>query len=310
MRWLIFSDAVFGRGSAVTIGNFDGVHLGHQAMLLELKQQARLRNLATVVVLFEPQPIEFFKKSQAPARLMSFRQKVEAIRDLGIDAVFCLSFNQCLALMAPEQFVAGILVEQIQTKYILVGQDFNFGHQRQGNAKLLRELASKYAYEMSEYFLVTTKHEKISSTSVRQALKHGHLELAAQLMGRSYQVLGKVMHGAKRGRLIGVPTANIRINHIPLALRGVFSVEAIVNNHTYYGVANLGFRPTVDGSAPQLEVHLFDFSGDLYGQRMLVAFKQKIRNEKKFESFDALTTQIQQDLITAKQQLGITHEHF
>ncbi len=309
MRWFAFNKACFEKGCAITIGNFDGLHCGHQAMLNELKQQAQLKKLPTVVVLFEPQPIEFFNKAKAPARLMTFRQKVETIKAFGIDAVVCLSFNECLALMAPEQFVATILVKEINAKYILVGEDFNFGHQRQGNMTVLRDLSSKYHYEIAQYSLVSSEREKISSTSVRNALQLGQLALAEKLLGRPYQISGKVIHGAKRGRLIGVPTANIRIKRTPLAMRGVFSVEVYLNNHTYQGIANLGFRPTVDGTSPQLEVHVFNFSGDLYGQRLEVSFKHKIRNEIKFESFEALTTQIQQDLLTAKQQLRIPNEH-
>lgn len=309
MRWLAFNKARFDKGCAITIGNFDGVHLGHQAMLQELKRYAQAKELASVVVLFEPQPIEFFNKTKAPARLMTFRQKAEVLEELGMDAVVCLTFNERLAMMAPEQFVADILVRNIKAKYILVGQDFNFGYQRKGTTDTLKQLSRKYAYEMTEYTLLASQSEKISSTSIRQALSTGQLALAEKLLGRPYQISGRVMHGAKRGRLIGVPTANIRLKHMPLAVRGVFSVEVSLGSTLYKGVANIGFRPTVDGKAPQLEVHLFDFSGDLYGKRITVLIKHKIRNEKKFESFEALTTQIQQDLITAKQQLRISHEH-
>ncbi len=309
MRRFVFSDACLDNGCAITIGNFDGLHLGHQTMLSQLKKAAKARDLPTMVVLFEPQPMEYFNKSSSPARLMSFRQKVESIRELGIDAVICLSFNKPLALLSARRFVESILCQKIKARYVLVGQDFKFGHKRQGNTQLLSELSDEFGFETALCELTEQDSEKVSSTRVRHALTQGDLTTAKQLLGRPYQISGRVKHGAKRGRLIGVPTANIQIKHLPLTLRGVFSVEVLHNNTTYSGVANVGFRPTVSGNTPQLEAHLFDFSGDLYGQRIVVSFIQKIRNEQKFESFEALTTQIKQDIITAQQQLRISHEH-
>lgn len=309
MRMLTFNEVNLTNGCVVTIGNFDGLHLGHQGMLTQLKQAGQLRQLPTVVIIFEPQPIEYFNKSVAPARLMSFRQKVESIRKAGIDAILCLTFNKALASLSPRAFVESILCKTIKAQYVLVGNDFKFGHKREGDVTLLKNLGDELAFETQSCQLVELDNEKVSSTRIRLALAADDLVLAERLLARPYQLSGRVMHGAKRGRLIGVPTANIRIKHLPLALRGVFSVKVSHGSMTYLGVANIGFRPTVDGELPQLEVHLFNYKGNLYGQRIVVSFKQKIRNEIKFESFEALTTQINKDIQIAQQQLRPLHEH-
>lgn len=313
MRILSFSKAgkLPSNGSVVTIGNFDGVHLGHQAILQKLKLEAQRLGCSTVVVLFEPQPLEYFKSAEAPPRLMNFRQKVETLKGLGVEYIVCLKFNQKLAGQPPETFVESILYHQLSAKYVLVGDDFRFGHQRQGNIETLKTLASRFKYQLETYNTVESNAEKISSSRVRALLSQSNFRLAQELLGRPFTLCGRVIHGAKQGRLIGVPTANIAIKNLPLILRGVFGVkvyiEAKANHITHAGVANIGFRPTVDGVKPLLEVHIFNFCDDLYGKKIKVAFEFKIRDEEKFDSFEALTAQIKQDIEVAKEQLLVNN---
>lgn len=305
----MFNKRSLANGSVLTMGNFDGVHLGHQAMLAELIRVAKLKNLPAVVIIFEPQPIEFFCRDNAPARLMTLRQKIETLKEAGIDGVYCLKFNKTLASLTPRLFIQSILIERLKAHYILVGNDFKFGYNRSGDFKTLQSLESEFNFKTQAFDLVERGNHKVSSTRIRKALSNDDLALAKLMLSRDYQVSGRVIHGAKRGRLIGVPTANIRIKHLPLALSGVFSVQVTIDSQVYNAVANIGFRPTVKGVLPQLEVHLFNFTGDLYSKRIRVSFKHKVRNEVKFESFEALTTQIKKDIETAKQQLSKMHDH-
>lgn len=307
MRILRLGGQDISNGCVMTIGNFDGLHLGHQAMLEKLKQVGLKKNLATAVVIFEPQPLEYFKPELAPSRLMTFRQKVEVIKHMGIDNIVCLSFNQGLALKSPKEFVDSVLNQKLHAKYVLVGRDFKFGFKRAGDTTLLRALGEEFCFETAVCDDISFDEQRVSSTRIRQALSLDKLEQAAKMLGRPYQITGHISHGAKRGRLIGVPTANIILKHIPLTIRGVFSAEVLIagSKKIEQGVANIGFRPTVDGKNPQLEVHLFNFSDNLYGQRLNVNFKRKIRNEQKFDSFNDLTDQIKKDLQTAQLHLGL-----
>ena len=310
MRILKFSGASLINGCVMTIGNFDGLHLGHQQMLKNLITAGVDKNLPTAAVIFEPQPLEYFKYKELPARLMTFRQKVEAIKDIGTDIVVCLTFNEMLAKKSANEFIEVVLCEKLKARYIQVGHDFKFGRNRSGDVQTLKALENKFGFETSICKLIEFDGIKISSTRVRTSLKDGNLSTAAQMLGRYYQINGRVMHGAKRGRLIGVPTANIKLKYLPLALCGVYSVEVKIDNQNnlYKGVANVGFRPTVGGTSPQLEVHIFNFSGDLYGKRLVTYFIKKIRKEIKFESFNDLTTQINKDIVTAHQHFGINPE--
>jgi riboflavin kinase / FMN adenylyltransferase len=285
------------RQYAVTIGNFDGVHLGHQALLRQLTVRAQQLNLATMVICFEPQPQEYFSPYNAPPRLTRLREKISQLAQCGMDYVLCLPFNKALADISPEDFVQNILISHLNIQYLIVGKDFRFGHARNGNLLLLQ----RYPFETDVGQDVIYGGERISSTRIRTALANGNLDLAQHLLGRPYSMQGHVVKGDQRGRLIGFPTANIYLGHKRLPIAGVFAVKVRgIFADAIPGVANIGSRPTVDGSRTFLEVHLFDFEGSLYHRPIQVNFIHKIRDEKRFDSLELLTAQIAQDAIQAR----------
>ena len=278
--------------SFLTIGNYDGIHLGHQAILKKLISESRSNNILSSVMTFEPHPREFFSPKLAPKRIISLREKLEYFDELKIDQVFIVNFNDEFSRKSYLDFIE-ILKKNIQAKKIIIGNDFRFGKQREGNIdKLIDNSVDVCVMNKIEY-----KGERVSSTIIRDSLAAGDLERAAMLLGRSYSISGKVVHGDKRGREIGFPTANIHMFHNRPPLKGVFAVK--LNN--MYGVANLGVRPTIAGfSKLNLEVHLFNFSKNIYGKHAHVTFLKKIRDEKKFENIDALKKQIQIDIDNVK----------
>ena len=278
--------------SFLTIGNYDGIHLGHQAILKKLKSESKSNNILSSVMTFEPHPREFFSPKLAPKRIISLREKLEYFDELKIDQVFIVNFNDEFSRKSYLDFIE-ILKKNIQAKKIIIGNDFRFGKQREGNIdKLIDNSVDVCVMNKIEY-----KGERVSSTIIRDSLAAGDLERAAMLLGRSYSISGKVVHGDKRGREIGFPTANIHMFHNRPPLKGVFAVK--LNN--MYGVANLGVRPTIAGfSKLNLEVHLFNFSKNIYGKHAHVTFLKKIRDEKKFENIDALKKQIQIDIDNVK----------
>ena len=278
--------------SFLTIGNYDGIHLGHQAILKKLKSESKSNNILSSVMTFEPHPREFFSPKLAPKRIISLREKLEYFDELKIDQVFIVNFNDEFSRKSYLDFIE-ILKKNIQAKKIIIGNDFRFGKQREGNIdKLIDNSVDVCVMNKIEY-----KGERVSSTIIRDSLAAGDLKRAAMLLGRSYSISGKVVHGDKRGREIGFPTANIHMFHNRPPLKGVFAVK--LNN--MYGVANLGVRPTIAGfSKLNLEVHLFNFSKNIYGKHAHVIFLKKIRDEKKFENIDALKKQIQIDIENVK----------
>ena len=278
--------------SFLTIGNYDGIHLGHQAILKKLKSESKSNNILSSVMTFEPHPREFFSPKLAPKRIISLREKLEYFDELKIDQVFIVNFNDEFSRKSYLDFIE-ILKKNIQAKKIIIGNDFRFGKQREGNIdKLIDNSVDVCVMNKIEY-----KGERVSSTIIRDSLAAGDLKRAAMLLGRSYSISGKVVHGDKRGREIGFPTANIHMFHNRPPLKGVFAVK--LNN--MYGVANLGVRPTIAGfSKLNLEVHLFNFSKNIYGKHAHVTFLKKIRDEKKFENIDALKKQIQIDIENVK----------
>jgi riboflavin kinase/FMN adenylyltransferase len=288
-------------GCVATIGNFDGVHRGHQALLALLRQKASQMQLPMVVVVFEPQACEYLNPKNAPTRLYPLREKVTALHQNGADYVYCLKFNKQLASMPPEEFAQRFIFTSINANYILLGDDFRFGRNRQGDLSTLRELAriSGVVVETCSDFCIEDR--RVSSTQIRQALSSGQLETAAALLGRTYSVSGRVVYGQGLGRTIGVPTANISVHRRRLPLNGVFCVTVKRKTQFLSGIANLGMRPTLNGHQQVLEVHLFDFNESLYGERLEVLFVRKLRDEIKFSSFDALTTQIHMDIIAARE---------
>lgn len=292
----------FPQGAAVTIGNFDGVHLGHKHILQKLKNEADSRNLPVIVVIFEPQPKEFFSLKAGftpPCRISPLRTKLDLLGDTGcIDAVWVLRFNQEFADMSAQDFIDKLLRQTLNTRYLLIGDDFRFGAGREGCFDLLKQ-QSDIQTERTPSVIV--EDIRTSSTAVRQALSDGNLAYAKKLLGHDYVLGGRVVHGRKLGRTLNAPTANIRLPGHRYALGGVFVVEADGAFGTRRGVASFGFNPTVDsGCSQKLEVHLFDFQGDLYGQRLNVRFLHKLRDEEKFDGMEELKRQIEADMEAAK----------
>jgi riboflavin kinase/FMN adenylyltransferase len=286
---------------AATIGNFDGVHLGHQAILRQLMWQAQQRQVPAVVIIFEPQPQEFFAPPTAYARLTRLREKLMALRRYGVTRVLCLHFNTQLAALSAREFIEKILVQGLQIQHLVVGDDFRFGNDRQGDFELLQHSGQQYGFTVENQHTFIIDGERVSSTRVRQALEQGEILTAQQLLGRPYTLCGRIRYGQQRGRSIGFPTANIFLHRQISPLTGVFAVTLHgIDSQPLPGVANLGTRPTVDGSQFWLEVHLFDFQKTIYGQYVEVEFIRKLRDEQRFNSFAALKQQIMQDVQVAK----------
>ncbi|NGP52346.1 bifunctional riboflavin kinase/FAD synthetase [Thioalkalivibrio sp. XN8] len=293
------------RGSAVTIGNFDGLHLGHRAVLAGLTGAARERGLPAVVMSFEPTAREYFMGAAAPPRLMRFREKCQALAALGIDRLFCARFDAAMAALPPEDFIRDYLVEGLGTRYLVIGDDFRFGRDRAGNFATLQEAGRQHGFEVADTPTRTIDGLRVSSTAVRAALAAGDLGLAKRLLGRHFGMSGRVVEGDRRGRRIGFPTANLRPGRRVLPVTGVFAVLVRgLADRPWPAVANLGVRPTVGGSEPLLEVHLFEFSGDLYGRRIMVDFVARLRDERRFENLDALVAQMQRDAEQARRTLA------
>jgi len=292
-------------GCVLTIGNFDGVHRGHAEVLNRLVEKAAHLDLPAVVMTFEPQPQEFFLGDNAPARLSLLRDKAMLLDELSIDRMLCVNFNKKFADFTADEFVEQLLVKALGIKYLVVGDDFCFGKQRQGNFDMLRQAGEKYGFAVVSTQSFMLGDTRVSSTAIRQLLAKGNLEQARRLLGHPFMLSGKVAHGQKIGRTIGFPTANIALKRKVTPVRGVFAVKLYWDNSDIYdGVANVGFRPTVSGQICQLEVHLFDFEGDLYGQTVEVELVAKIRDEQPFGSLDALKRQIKNDADKARALLG------
>ena len=287
---------------ALTIGNFDGVHLGHQRMLARLREEAAARGLPSALLTFEPHPREFFARGTPPARLSVLRDKLLFLAEREqVDYVFIYRFNHAFSRMAAGQFIDQVLLQELQTRYLLIGDDFQFGADRKGDFALLQQHAGFVTEAMPS---VLVAGERASSTLVRDRLAAGDLDSATRLLGRPYQISGKVMHGQKLGRTIGFPTANVHLPHRRPALEGIFVVEVDTPRGRLGGVASLGRNPTVtDTQNYKLEVHLFDFHGDLYGQRISVHFLKKLRDEARYDDLNELVAQIERDAASARTYL-------
>ncbi|MBY6063602.1 bifunctional riboflavin kinase/FAD synthetase [Pseudidiomarina sediminum] len=289
------------RGCVLTIGNFDGVHLGHQAVLAQVKAQAAARGVAATVMTFEPQPQELFQPARAPARLTNLREKHLALRAQGIDRHLVIEFNQKFANLPAREFIERVLVEQLGVEFLVVGDDFRFGHGREGDFAMLVRAGKELGFAVVDTHSYRQQQQRVSSTAIREALQQGDFALAETMLGRPYALQGRVVHGAKKGRTIGFPTANIQLKRLHSPLQGVFAVQVVRNDGKMHaGVANIGRKPTVHGEQVQLEVHVFDYAGDLYGQQLKVIPTHFIRAERKFSAFAELKLQIEQDAITAK----------
>lgn len=293
--------------NAVTIGNFDGVHLGHQAMLARLTAQAAAVGAVPTVLTFEPHPREVFTPAAAPTRLTSLREKLEIMQGLGVAHVHVCRFTRAFAQLTAEEFVRRILIDGLRARYVLVGDDFRFGAGRRGDFQLLVELGRRYGYLAEALPTVEAGGQRASSTAVRDALACGDLATAAQLLGRPYSISGRVISGDRLGRQIGYPTANIQLKHNRPPLTGIFAVRVQgLERPNWPGVASLGTRPTVHANGrPTLEVHLFDFDRSIYREHLRVEFLHKLRDEAKFPSLQALIRQIDSDAAQARALLNV-----
>jgi riboflavin kinase/FMN adenylyltransferase len=294
------------RPSAVAIGNFDGMHLGHQAILKNIKDQAAKHNWSSVVILFEPHPKEYFVPNSSPPRLMRLTDKLLFLAEFGIDLVICLKFDSKLADLSATHFVEKILIDRLKVSYLSVGEDFHFGRGRQGNVSFLRQtgLLNKFEVVTQSTIFIDETETRISSTEIRACINQGKLAEARELLGHPLLLSGRVVHGERRGREMGFPTANISLNR-QMAYSGVFAVTTNIDGKIFKGVANIGTRPTIHPSGKNrfLEIYFFDFYGDLYGKRLQVELVQKIRDEVRFESLEKLKAQILDDVQSAKKLL-------
>lgn len=289
----------------VTIGNFDGVHIGHQVLISELIKKAKEHSVPSVVITFEPQPNEFFNPKSIAPRLMRFREKILALEDLGVDHVMSIRFDTKFSEISAENFVKNILVDGLRIKNIIVGDDFKFGKGRVGDSALLEILGKKYGFATQVQSSIVLNDERISSTKIREALEKADLKSAEKMLSRPFGMSGKVAHGDKRGQILGFPTANIFLHRRAVPISGVYAVKTFgIDGGPVNGVANVGTRPTVDGTRSLLEVHLFDFDRTIYGKHLYVEFVKKLRDEKKFDSFEELKAAIFNDAKNAREFFG------
>jgi riboflavin kinase/FMN adenylyltransferase len=286
---------------ALTIGNFDGVHLGHQALLNELRAAGQARGLQTAVVIFEPHPREFFAPQQAPARLTSLREKLEFFAVLGVDRVHVCRFNERFAQMSAANFI-NALHEKLSAKFVLIGDDFRFGSGRGGDFALMEKIGAQLGFAVQSVRSVTHDGVRISSTAIRAALAVGQMRTAQRYLGRHYSISGRVEHGDGMGRKLGFPTANIQLKHNCPPLTGIFVVQAHAEGMgVLQGVSSLGVRPTLRHDAkPVLEVHLFEFAQQIYNKHLRVEFLQKLRDEEKYPDVETLTRHIALDVENAR----------
>jgi riboflavin kinase/FMN adenylyltransferase len=290
------------RACALTVGNFDGVHRGHRALLHRVVEVARQRNLVAAAMTFEPHPREYFAPEQAPARIANLRDKIEGLRSAGIEWVLVQHFNRDFASLSPERFIQRILVEGCRARWLAVGDDFRFGARRAGDVAMLRSAGEAGGFTIEQIAPVLVGGERVSSSRIRAALSEGDLALAGDLLGHPYAISGRVLHGSKLGRQIGFPTLNLRVAHRRPALHGIYAVRVQgIGSATLPGVASVGLRPTIDDSGRWLlEVHLFDFSDEVYGRLIRVQFVQKLRDEARFDSIQELTAAIRRDADQAR----------
>ena len=282
-------------GCVLTIGNFDGVHLGHRRVISALVKKAKALNCVPAVLVFEPQPQELFAPKGAPARLCRLRDKYSLLQKLGVERLICVNFNRKFASQSAEQFIEELLVKRLGIKHLIVGDDFHFGKNRTGNFDMLCQAGKKFGFDVTDTASYKLADCRISSTEIRYALEHDNLADAQRMLGRPYSIIGRVFHGDKRGRQLGFPTANVLLKRRVSPISGVYVVKVNTGEGSYFGVANVGSRPTVAGIRQQLEVHIFDFDENLYGQSIEVVMLKKLRNEMKFTSIDELTRQISKD---------------
>jgi riboflavin kinase/FMN adenylyltransferase len=288
--------------TVLAIGNFDGLHLGHRALLDRLTGKARELGLPASVMTFEPHPRELFSPEQAPARLTSLREKLDLLECCGVERAYVLHFSRKLAALTAEEFIDKVLVRGLAVRHLIIGDDFRFGRGRKGDFAMLQQAGVEHGFGVEAMHTIDIDGERVSSSAVREALAAGDLEHAARLLGRPYNISGRVVHGDKIGRRIGYPTANIQLKRKRVALKGVFAVTVSgLDKRHLPGAASLGVRPTLgDGVKPVLEVHLLDFDRQIYGEHVTVHFLHKLRDEAKFAALESLTAQIERDVVATR----------
>lgn len=295
------------RECVATIGNFDGVHRGHQAVIKQLGEHADELGLPAMVIIFEPQPLEFLSPENAPARLTSLREKIELLKAFSVSRIFCLRFKQELASMSAQDFIERILVEGLGVKQVIVGDDFRFGQGRKGDIDMLTRSGQDYGFDVIPTRTCTHGGVRISSSQIRDCLAAGNFQKTEEMLGRPFSIRGKVIRGDQRGRVLGFPTANIALRHTRLPLSGVYVVRIHGIGKTIHdGVANIGTRPVFEGEKVLLEIHLFEFEQDIYGKRIEVQFLKFIRPEMRFASPEELQEQITKDIDESKNYLNDT----
>lgn len=282
--------------SCVTIGNFDGVHLGHQALIAQVVEQARATGSQSVVVTMQPLPLQYFQNSYAVEILTPFRHKFKLMKAMGVDVLCVLNFNHRLAAMQADEFYQNIILNGLRAQYVLVGDDFKFGVGRQGDFTLLEKLATVDGVEVEQMSTIMNAGQRVSSTAIRCCLKSGEFELAKAMLGRGFNVIGRVAHGKKIGRTIGYPTINLELKQGAFSLHGIYIVTIKIAGDVYPAVASVGFNPSVGGNAKRIEVYILDFDQQVYGQWVEVLFYKKLRNEVEFDSLKSLTSAIDEDV--------------
>jgi riboflavin kinase/FMN adenylyltransferase len=297
------------KGCVLTIGNFDGVHRGHQMLLTHLVAKGKELSVPSLLLTFEPLPREFFAGTTVPARLTRFREKITLLQRTELDRVLCLPFNERTSNTSAQWVVKELLHRLLEIRHVVVGDEFRFGKGQAGDYNMLKAAGEDYGFGVSHIRSLTFEDERVSSSRIRRVLAAGDVPLAEKLLGHPYFIMGRVVYGRQLGRQLGVPTANIRLQRYRAALEGVYTVRISGLERAYEGVANIGVRPTVDGREPLLEVHIFDFDQDIYGTLLTVEFRHKIREERTFDGLDALKAQIHRDIEFAKNWFAnVEHE--
>jgi len=292
-------------GSVATIGSYDGLHCGHQELLGHVLEFGRAKGLPSVVMSFEPTPKEFFAQEQPPARLMRFREKFEALADFGVDVFFCPKFNEAMKNISADTFIRRILIHALNIRHLVIGDDFRFAQDRAGHLATLQRAGSALGFTVAEMPSVIVGDERVSSTVIRDALWHGDLDHARRLLGKDYRMSGRIVEGNRLGRTLGYPTANVNLNRRQSAVMGIFAVRVSGNDWgPLNAVASIGTRPTFDGTKALLEVHIFDFDKDIYGEYIHVDFIARLRSEEKFDEVSDLVEQMHRDSARAKEILA------
>jgi len=292
-------------GSVATIGSYDGLHCGHQELLGHVLEFGRANELPSVVMSFEPTPKEFFAQEQPPARLMRFREKFEALADFGVDVFFCPKFDEAMKNISADTFIRRILIHALNVRHLVIGDDFRFAQDRAGHLATLQRAGSALGFTVAEMPSVIVGDERVSSTVIRNALWHGDLDHARRLLGKDYRMSGRIVEGKRLGRTLGYPTANVNLNRRQSAVMGIFAVRVSGNDWgPLNAVASIGTRPTFDGTKALLEVHIFDFDKDIYGEYIHVDFIARLRSEEKFDEVSDLVEQMHRDSARAKEILA------